>query len=266
MRRPPFHLALALLGLLSSTAAPAGAHDFWIEASDWTPEPGAPVAVRLRIGDSFPGAPVPLESAWVERFEVVSEAGRGEVTPVGEPAGLWAAGASGVHAIVYDSRPDSLTLDAEAFEGYLAEEGLEEVSRLRRARGQSGSPGREVFSRSAKALVAAGEGGGEGYRLVAGLPLELVPERDPFRLGAGEALPVRLLFQGRPLAGALVEAASPRAPMASARTDAEGRVRLLLPRGGLWRVTAVHMVPALAESGADWESVWASLAFEVPEK
>ena len=33
---------------------------------------------------------------------------------------------------------------------------------------------------------------------------------------------------------------------------------------GVWLVKAVHMVPAPAASGADWESLWASLTFEVP--
>jgi hypothetical protein len=38
-----------------------------------------------------------------------------------------------------------------------------------------------------------------------------------------------------------------------------------LDAAGRWLVTAVHMVPAPAASGADWESVWASLAFALPE-
>jgi uncharacterized GH25 family protein len=50
----------------------------------------------------------------------------------------------------------------------------------------------------------------------------------------------------------------------SARTDKAGRVSLALPRGGVWLVKAVHMVPAPADSGADWESLWASLTFETP--
>jgi hypothetical protein len=32
---------------------------------------------------------------------------------------------------------------------------------------------------------------------------------------------------------------------------------------GLWRVAAVHLVPAPPRSSADWQSLWASLAFEL---
>jgi uncharacterized GH25 family protein len=79
-------------------------------------------------------------------------------------------------------------------------------------------------------------------------------------------LPVRLTYGGAPLSGALVVALSRDAPGSrlSARTDGEGRVSLVLTRSGAWLVKAVHMVPAPAESGADWESLWASLTFEVP--
>jgi hypothetical protein len=37
-----------------------------------------------------------------------------------------------------------------------------------------------------------------------------------------------------------------------------------LSKSGAWLVKAVHMVPARADAGADWESVWASLTFELP--
>ena len=79
-------------------------------------------------------------------------------------------------------------------------------------------------------------------------------------------MPVRLYYGGKPLKGALVMALQKDRPEPglSARSDAQGRVRLRLDRPGVWLVKAVHMVPAGKETGADWESFWASLTFEVP--
>jgi len=54
--------------------------------------------------------------------------------------------------------------------------------------------------------------------------------------------------------------------MASVMTkwsDSQGRVTLRLPRGGVWLATAVHLLPA-PDRGAEWESLWASLSFELP--
>jgi uncharacterized GH25 family protein len=93
-----------------------------------------------------------------------------------------------------------------------------------------------------------------------------VPEADPYALAAGGELPVRLLYQDKPLAGALVVAFSKERPeeKVTARSDAEGRVRLRLARPGIWLVKAVHMVEPSQEAGADWESLWASMTFEAP--
>ena len=170
---------------------------------------------------------------------------------------------------VYRSRPSSVRLEAEAFESYLREEGLDAVIASRAASGESAQPGLEIFSRNAKALLTATGGvAARDARLLhrpVGLDLELVAETDPRRAAAGAPLVMRLLFHGKPLAGALVKAI-PRdgnERRVAGRTGADGRVRLALAEPGVWLLSAVHMVDAPAASGARWESLWSSLTFEV---
>jgi uncharacterized GH25 family protein len=93
-----------------------------------------------------------------------------------------------------------------------------------------------------------------------------VAERNPYTLGADEALPLRLTYGDQPLAGALVMALNSLHPAArqAARTDRDGRVRFNLRPGGMWLVKAVHMVEAPAGADAEWASFWASLTFEIP--
>ena len=131
--------------------------------------------------------------------------------------------------------------------------------------GQQNLPGRESFSRCAKAVLCLGPGPHEGHDTSVGLRLELVPEADPCSLEVGRELPVRLLFDGKPLAGVLLEAHQEQRghALSSARTDAEGRARILLTESGRWLVAGVHMLPAEPGAGADWESLWASLTFAV---
>lgn len=136
----------------------------------------------------------------------------------------------------------------------------------RARRGESGKPSRELFSRAAKALVQVGGQGSSGFDRPLGLALELVPEKNPCELGPGEELPVRLLWQGRPLAGALVVALPYSAPEAkrSIRSDRDGRVRFREIGPGVWLLKAVQMMRVADDPSADWRSVWASLTFEVP--
>jgi uncharacterized GH25 family protein len=81
----------------------------------------------------------------------------------------------------------------------------------------------------------------------------------------GQDFPVRLTYEHRPLAGALVIAMNRLNPAQklAARSDRDGRVRFRLPVGGMWLVKAVHMLPAPAGTNAEWMSYWASLTFEM---
>ena len=258
-------VAFAAAGLAAASAA---AHDFWIEPSTFHPAVGARVDVSLRVGQDFRGDPVPRNPALIERFALVTDRVESLIDglPGTDPAGETAIPTPGLAWIVYRSGRSPVALEADKFEKYLTEEGLEKVSETRRARGESAKPGREVFSRSVKSLLLAGDvpGGAKGFDRAAGLTLEILLRADPRRAVPG-TLPVRLLSDGRPLAGALVTALhAPESARVTARTDVRGDASLVLPKKGVWLVKAVRMTPAPPGVDADWESVWTSLTFEVP--
>jgi hypothetical protein len=259
-------------------AARLAAHDFWIEPSTFRPVPGAEVFVSLRVGQDFRGDPVPRKPALIERFALVGEGGDVEIDglPGADPAGSFAAPAPGLVWIAYRSLRTPITLEADRFEKYLVEEGLEHVSKERARRGESGKPGREVYSRSVKSLlVSAAEGASGAAGTVApdakvfgrplGLALEIVSGADPRRAVPGK-LPVKILWNGEPAEGLLVVAMNQASPdrKVRARTDARGGATLDLPEAGVWLVKSVRMGPAPAGVDAEWESVWTSLTFEAP--
>lgn len=249
-------------------AAPLLGHDFWIEPSTFRPDVGATVGFALRVGEGFRGDPVPLAPARILRFVVASPSGNSPVegAPGHDPAGFARITGPGLHVVGYRSSPSRVDLEAGKFEQYLKEEGLERIVAERARRGESAKPSREIYTRCAKTLLAAGAGAKAGHDRELGFTLELVPEKNPSALRTEGSFPVRLEYEGRPLEGALVVALNRAAPeeRLAARSDPDGRATFALPRPGVWLVKAVHMVPAPADSGADWESLWASLTFEVP--
>jgi uncharacterized GH25 family protein len=255
----------ALAWLLS--AAVSTAHDFWIAPATFRPAQ-PPVAIGLRIGDTFPGEPFPRDPTHVLRFVVVGS--RGELSVAGrpgrDPAGYAQLTGSGVHVVGYLSVGRSIVLDGPAFDAYVTKEALEHVVAARAAMSAPQAPVRERFSRCAKSLVSFGEPRAGSADVVLGFPLELVAETNPYATAPGEAIVVRLLHRGRPLEGARVSARSPadHAALLMERTDSDGRAVLRLPHPGFWLLRTVHMIPASAGSGADWESLWASLTFAIP--
>jgi len=236
---------------------PAFAHEFWIEPSAFRPSPGAEVSVRLFVGDGMPGEAYARNPERISAFFVDVDGRRFEIegAPGADPAGRFRA-PDGPFLVGYRSKESRIVLDAEKFEAYLVEDGLEEISRLRAERGDTKAPGREIYSRCAKAVF-----GGKDRAI--GFPVEIVAGGDLAALKAGDEVVLQLLREGKPLAGALMRAFHAGATPLASRTDAEGRARFRVKDAGMWLFAAVHMRPAAAGHDADWESLWASLTLDV---
>jgi uncharacterized GH25 family protein len=263
-------ILLMLLFLLSVRSA--AAHDYWIEASTFQPKSGARVLFYLRVGEHFSGKPAAFAAKWVKRFRMDSTTRQHPVTLLREdPAGMAKVQEDGLQVVSYENTSTYLELPAERFNSYLRAEGLQGVLSARQEAGASAQPGKEAFSRCAKALLWVGGDALAGedahhHRNPVGTTLELLPEQNPYRMNAPASMGVQLLFEGRPVAGALLMALNQSVPNEVQRiqSGADGRARFNLYRGGLWLVKAVHMVRAEAEAQEDWRSYWASLTFELP--
>lgn len=154
-------------------------------------------------------------------------------------------------------------MPADKFEDYLRLYGLDAIIDERAKRGEHAKPGRERFYRYAKALLAGLHASPAATQSL-GFDYEIVPDADPTLTPA----PLRghILYDGKPLVGALVEALwhdDPSVRLAQ-RTDAHGAFVFDLPHPGVWLIKSVHMVRASFFSDADWYSLWASLTFDLP--
>lgn len=263
-----------LLTLIAIAPASAGAHEYWLAPSTFRAGPGDTVAIGPLAGQGFAGERKGFAPARVVRWRV--RAGRElDLTPVATGGDtIWARFAPvdrGGMQFAYESDFASITLAAETFDRYLAGEGLDGPLASRRARADT-LPGRERYRRCAKSWLS----GDDARRATEpfGLPCEIVPLSVP---GAGARLRVRVLFEGRPLPGALLKAwrqpftagdglldPARRDTVAvawSGRTDGRGEAVVPVAEAGEWLLGAVHMIPSSDPAAADWESTWGSLTF-----
>jgi hypothetical protein len=263
-------LSLACL----AAAGPVLAHDFWLQPRRFhMPAPGpAPTAILLGHGESR--ETWPIDTGRVVLMQTVGAAGvvdqRAAVRPGPTDIALTLS-RPGTHVLAYEGRPTDSTLPGVRFTDYLKEEGLTLPLRARERSKTSNQPGRELYSRRAKALVrVAGPGAEQPQPQVTrplGMTLEIVPERDPYTLRAGERLPVRVLYKGRPLPGALVKLTDLDAdekPLAMQRTNAAGRAVFTPPRRGALLLNVVWSEPASDVRQADYITVFSSLTFGYP--
>ena len=259
MKRP------ALVALLLLWASAASAHDFWIETSTFHPWPGQIVMVGLRFGQDFVGEPVRRYSPEIARFFVRQNGADEDIEGADgiNPAGVMRAAGQTTAILAYASTGTDIELPPQQFEDYLRQYGLDDALAERIERGEHAKPGRERFYRYAKTLLAGGKTTPDVEKSL-GLAYEIVPDADPtLRLGAFRG---HILYNGKPLAGAFIEALLHGEPSVRLKThsDAQGAFIFDLPRAGVWLIKSVHMVRASYFAHEDWDSSWASLVFEAP--
>ena len=130
--------------------------------------------------------------------------------------------------------------------------------------------GSERYSRCAKSIVQVGPPDAGSQSQVSkpiGLPLEIVPEVSPYGVPRSATLPVRVIYAGRPLAGALVKLTNlehDASPLEVNLTDRDGRASFTMPSSGTWLLNVIWTKPLPPSEETDFETVFSSLSFGFP--
>lgn len=271
---------LATSAALLLVAVPLAGHDFWLVPAAFSIEQGASLDVRGQTSSAFPQS---LSAVTVDRVasaQVIDAAGAEPVrnlSVAGNSLRLQHRPATpGQKVVAVTIHPRSVRESPAAFTNYLVVEGAPEA--LERLQREGRVPRDSVtrrYAKYAKSLVRVGQGGTTAWDRAAGHPLEFVPV-SPEAPRPGQDWLVQLRYRGQPMPGARVHAGVVRmAPPAELDglagseqhmelvSDAEGMLRVPVSREGLWNLRTLQIVKAAPGSGADWDTHWATLVFEV---
>ena len=243
--------------------APAGAHEFWIQPTDYTPAPGEAIAADTRVGEKFVGSSYAYVPTRTERFDVVGPDG---VAPAGSRAGDRPAFAAtvlpeGLNVIVHETGDMTLTYDEDGkIQRFAEHKGFLDL-----VRGET-VPVVEKYRRFAKSLV--GVGNAEGSDAPVGMRVELVAQANPYTDDLSAGLPVLLLEDGQPVPDYQIELfARPlsggEAEITKHMTSAAGTALLPVAPGHEYMADSVRMHRWEGDE-AKWYSLWANLTFAVP--
>jgi uncharacterized GH25 family protein len=270
------HRGLAfLLGMsMSCHASLLAAHDFWLQPGEYWINPDALTPLTLQVGHGAFRQRSPIPARRITRFQAITPEGaaidlREQLSPGGsEDDGNFRLKNPGAYVLVLQTDDHAQThLPSIRFNDYLNAEGLtpalEQRARLRRM----DADGSERYSRCAKSFLQVGprgEGSQDQVSNPVGLPLEIVAESSPYGVPQSTVLPVRVLYAGRPLAGALVKLTdlnNDASPFEMHLTDHDGRARFTMPVSGAWLLNVIWTKPLPQSEETDFETVFSSLSF-----
>lgn len=250
------------------------AHDFWLQPTQFWLTPETVTPMTLQVGHGPFRQRSPIASRRITRFEAIAP--NGAATDLRRELHLSASTgdcdlrfqAPGAYVLVLetDDRAQS-HLPAIRFNDYLNVEGLTPALDRRQRTHRMDAMGSENYSRRAKSIVQVGRPDATSQAQVTkplGLPLEIVPEQSPYAEPRPPSLPVRVLYEGQPLAGALVKLTNlehDAAPFETHVTDRAGRASFAMPKEGSWLLNVIWTKPLPRSSDTDFETVFSSLSF-----
>ncbi|MDR1921627.1 MAG: DUF4198 domain-containing protein [Candidatus Adiutrix sp.] len=250
-------IAVVLFVILLS--APALAHDFWAGAKP--AEEGQPLAAILGFGHNFPEGEAIKDEQIGSRYKPLRLIGpKGEIAlKKGPEAKLFVSEeplGKGTCLVLAATVPSFRTTTPD---GPVAKPKTE-------------APGATAcaFSSSyGKAVVnVGGLAETEFIAKPVGQELEIVPQANPANIKPGQKLPVKVIFKGKPLPGATLEAyfggfSDDGSYAFSGRTDKEGLVNIIPLKSGDWLAKVSQSQPYQDLDKCDVERFNSSLTFTI---
>jgi uncharacterized GH25 family protein len=277
--------AFAVLAV--AVVATARAHDMFLKLESFYLTPNSTAVVSL-INGTWDESENPIAR---ERMADVSIVGPGGVTHPAASAWRdtaahhWSVdsvdtslltfqtGEAGTYVLGVSTSPTVFTLTGQEFDDYLVHDGVLDVIESRASTGKTGHEATERYSKHVKALVQVGDARSGGFSHALGYPAEFIPLQNPYDLKAGDALDVRFVRAGQPVANQIVYAshdgyhghdeAGGHTVAVTVRTNGQGVARIPLGEPGRWFIRTIHMVETASEAEVDYESNWATLTFEI---
>ena len=250
----------------------AQAHDLFLKLDSYFLQPNAKAIVQVLNG-TFTASD---GSVARDRLVALNLLGPNLSASSGESVG-WRAdekmsvmefqtGGPGTYVIGISTKTRQNTRTGAEFNKFLEEDGMPDILAARRRDNELDKGATQRYSKYVRAVFQVGNTRSDDYKRSLNHPIELIPQKNPYSLKAGDTIPVLCLLNGKPLANQFVTAGwetnDGKIHTVSSRADAAGIARFKLTNAGKWFVKTIRM-EKVSELGLDYESKWATLTFEI---
>lgn len=247
------------------------AQEFWMIPNKFDPAPGDTAIIHFEVGNNFIGENWNLRLDRVKRLSWYDASQQGvslrDRAHEGQEDHLVVPlKHAGTYLVLMEGNSAYIELPADQFNNYLKEYALDNAIQGRKKTGTEGKPGRERYARSTKLLLQVGDRLTDAYKASTGLPLDIIPQKNPGGYKVGDVVYFKLYFEDKPLFGARAfvwNMKNNRTYSQPIYSQQDGSIEVRVFNEGAWMVSVVGMVPAKEGGKAAWQSYWSSLVFYV---
>ena len=244
-------------------------HEFWIQPDKYIYGRGEMVNLKFVSGENFTGKNWKGNKSRVENlqlfFDKVSDTGLHKDLTNAEGDSLQAIFMDeGTVVVALQTKNNFIELNANDFNNYLKEDGLDNALNYRIEKGDTAKPGKEFYQRSAKAILQIGNKYTSTYKKKTGLPLDIVPDDNPYTVAKDGNFKVKIFFRGEPLKNTKVKVwhkLNENMSVQEYKTDDDGELKFFLDSEGQWMISCVKMERLENNAKAEWQSYWGTVTW-----
>ena len=264
-----FTSSALMIALLSASAF---AHEYWFEPDSFFLTTKQTTALHLNVGEALKKDEERVfQASKTTSFQMFSNLGVFDMRTMAEddhaPIVNFMAEKSGTYMFAMERNWSYIKIEADKFEEYLRDEGMEYIIPERARLGEQKKEGRERYSRYIKTLLQVGNERDATPKRRLDAKLEIVALDNPYTKKVGSTTKFQVYFDGAPLAGYAVFANNRDGDKYATQkmtTDKDGKITVKLDRKGIWLIRLVIMRRCEKNCNeADWESYWGALSFGV---
>lgn len=223
-----------LLTFLSSTIILA--HEFWLMPNKFRAKINEPIYLTFYVGEDFMG------DLWKRKKDKTLKLTHFTATKQVDLTDLSIRSDTndisltfkneGIHVLALETKNSFIALEAQKFNDYLKDDGIENIYALREKKGELNKPSKEFYRRCAKTLIQVGAKSDDTFRQNTEMPLEIIPQQNPYVSKIGDKITVKVLFNGEPLLNKMIvtwnKTASVKTRQQKLRTNANGEMTFTL--------------------------------------
>lgn len=231
-------------------------HEFWLQPDKFIYDRGEEINISFLVGESFEGENWNGDSSRINSLMFYYGGVKDEI-----PKKLLAGKGDTLHLRQYDEGTNMLTYnslnaflrqEADEFNKYLEENGLNDAIEYRRQNNELDSTGKEFYQRSVKTIFQVGPVKDETYKRTTSLPLDIIPQSHPYKHTSGAEMSFKIFFKDSVLADTKIKVwhhDKNETIKTELVTDENGIVKFPVRTTGRWMVSCVKM--ERTEKGSD---------------